>query len=182
MRLRAEHAKFVADKIGIDLLNSGFVKIKSGLEPVSELVKEIILADIEIDDDLNARTRALVDKQEEDIEFFQADRKQLFWMVKRKLAEADGIKLNWEERLSDLAHSILDELYEEDLIEYSVTENRVKNVIYKSIEDYLARQSDIEDKVHDKISHYKRKIMYGTEEYEILYNKLYEEELRKLGL
>lgn len=182
MRLRAEHAKFVADKIGVDLLNCGFVKIKQGLEAVSELATKIILEDIAVDDELNAKTRELVDNQEEDIEFFQADRKQLFWMVKRKLADAEGIKLNWEERLSDLAHSILDELYEEDLIEYNVTENRVKNVIYKSIEDYLARQSDIEDKVHEKISHYKRKVMYGTEEYDILYNKLYEEELRKLGL
>ena len=182
MRLRSEHAKFVADKIAVDLLNCGFVKLKSGLEPVSEQAQGIIEEDIEKDNDLNAKTRELVDNQEEDIEFFQADRKQLFWMVKRKLAEASGYKLNWEERLSDLAHAILDELYEEDLIEYNVAENRVKNVIFKSIEDYLKRQSDIEDKVHEKISHYKRKVMYGTEEYEILYNKLYEEELRKLGL
>jgi len=182
MRLRSEHAKFVADKIAVDLLNSGFVKLTSGLEPVSELATGIISSDIELDDDLNARTRALVDNQEEDIEFFQADRKQLFWMVKRRLAEESGVKLNWEERLSDIAHKILDELYEEDLIQYNVSENRVKNVIYKSIDDYLKRQNEIEDKVHEKISHYKRKVMYGTEEYEILYDKLYEEELRKLGL
>jgi hypothetical protein len=182
MRLRSEHAKFVADKIAIDLLNSGFVKLTSGLEAVSELAKGIIVADIEVDDDLNARTRDLVDKQEEDIEFFQADRKQLFWMVKRRLAEEGGIKLNWEERLSDIAHQILDELYEEDLISYNVSENRIKNVIYKSIDDYLKRQNDIDNKVHEKITHYKRKVMYGTEEYDILYDKLYEEELRKLGL
>jgi len=182
MRLRSEHSKFVADKIAVDLLNSGFVKLKKGLEPVSELSKELIDEDIELDDDLTARTKELVNKQDEDIEFFQADRKQLFWMVKKRLAKEEGFNLNWEERLSDLAHRILDELYEEDLIGYNVSENRVKNVIYKSIEDYLKRQSDIEDKVHEKISHYKRDIMYGTEEYEIIYNKLYEEELRKLGI
>jgi len=182
MRLRSEHAKFVADKIAVDLLNCGFVKLKSGLEPVSELAQEIIEEDIEQDNDLNAKTRELVDNQDDDIEFFQADRKQLFWMVKRRLAEESGFKINWEERLSDIAHTILDNLYEEDLIEYNVSENRIKNVIFKSIDDYLKRQSDIEDKVHEKISRYKRKIMYGTEEYEILYNKLYEEELRKLGL
>lgn len=182
MRLRSEHAKFVADKIAVDLLNCGFVKLKSGLEPVSEAAQEIIEEDIEKDNDLNSKTRELVDNQDEDIEFFQADRKQLFWMVKRRLADEMGLKLNWEERLSDIAHMILDDLYEEDLIEYNVSENRVKNIIYKSIEDYLKRQSDIDDKVHEMISHYKRKIMYGTEEYEILYNKLYEEELRKLGL
>ena len=182
MRLRSEHAKFVADKIAVDLLNCGFVKLKSGLEPVSQLAQEIIEEDIEQDNDLNAKTRELVDNQDDEIEFFQADKKQLFWMVKRRLAEESGFKINWEERLSDIAHTILDNLYEEDLIEYNVSENRIKNVIFKSIDDYLKRQSDIEDKVHEKITRYKRKIMYGTEEYEILYNKLYEEELRKLGL
>ncbi len=182
MRLRSEHAKFVADKVAVDLLNCGFVKLKSGLDPVSELAKEIIVVDIAKDNDLNAKARALVDKQEEDIEFFQADRKQLFWMVKKRLANELGLKLSWEERLSDLSHQILDELYEEDLIEYNVVENRVKNVIYHAIEEYLSRQSEIEDRVHEKINHYKRKVMYGTEEYEILYDKLYEEELRKLGL
>lgn len=182
MRLRSEHAKFVADKVAVDLLNCGFVKLKSGLEPVSEMAKELIVADIARDNDLNAKARDLVEKQEDDIEFFQADRKQLFWMVKKRLAAELGVKLSWEERLGDLAHQILDELYEEDLIEYNVVENRVKNVIYHAIEEYLSRQSEIEDRVHEKITHYKRKVMYGTEEYEILYDKLYEEELRKLGL
>lgn len=182
MRLHSEHSKFVADKIAVDLLKTGFVKLKKGLEPVSLLSKELIDEDINLDNDLTARAKELVSKQDEDIEFFQADRKQLFWMVKKRLAKEEGFNLNWEERLSELSHRILDELYEEDLIEYSVSENRVKNVIYKSIEDYLKKQDSIEDKVHEKISHYKRGVVYGTEEYEIIYNKLYEEELRKLGI
>ena len=34
----------------------------------------------------------------------------------------------------------------------------------------------------DKLKKYKRKLTYGTEEYEIVFSKFYEEELRKEGL
>ena len=39
-----------------------------------------------------------------------------------------------------------------------------------------------EEAVIDKLKKYKRKLIYGTEEYEIVFSKLYEEELRKRGL
>ena len=137
---------------------------------------------MDIEKEINNEAMALIDTQDDDIEFYQADRKQLVWMIKRKIAAEKGFSFNWEERISDIAHHILDELYEEDLINYTISENRIKNIIFKSIDDYLKRQSDIEDIVYNKITNYKRDIPYGSEEYDIIFNKLYEEELRKLGL
>jgi|SaaInl8_200m_RNA_FD_contig_51_1105627_length_1015_multi_4_in_0_out_0_1 hypothetical protein len=182
MRLKSEHAKFVADKISIELLNSGLVHITQGLETVSAAAETILREDIEIEKEINNEAMALIDTQDDDIEFYQADRKQLAWMIKRKIAAEKGFSFNWEERISDIAHHILDELYEEDLINYTISENRIKNMIFKAIDDYLKRQSDIEDTVYQKITTYKRHIPYGSEEYDIIFNKLYEEELRKLGL
>jgi uncharacterized protein len=182
MRLKSEHAKYVADKISIDLLKSGFVKLTQGLDPVSEAAVLILNEDMDIEKEINNEAMALIDTQDDDIEFYQADRKQLVWMIKRKIAAEKGFSFNWEERISDIAHHILDELYEEDLINYTISENRIKNIIFKSIDDYLKRQSDIEDIVYNKITNYKRDIPYGSEEYDIIFNKLYEEELRKLGL
>jgi len=181
MRLRFEHAKFLGNKIAIDLLNSGFVKLTQGIEPVAKISQEIIEEDIEIEDEINAKARELIDSKEDDIDFFQADRRELFWMIKKKIADEENFNLKWDDRLSDLSHIILNELYEEDLLNYTVSENRVKNVIFKSIEDFLKKQDEIVDVVHEKLSHYKRPIPYGSEEYEIIFNKLYEEELRKLG-
>jgi len=40
----------------------------------------------------------------------------------------------------------------------------------------------IEDVVLEKISHYKRKLIPGTEEYDLIFERLYEEELRKRGM
>jgi len=103
-------------------------------------------------------------------------------MIKKKLAEEYGVILSYEERFSDLAHKILDELYEEDLIHYDVSENRIKNVIYDAMTGYIADTSEVESAVIDTINSYKRKVIPGTDEYEILFEKLYKEELQKRGM
>ena len=90
--------------------------------------------------------------------------------------------MNYEERFSDISHKILDELYEEDLIHFDVSENRVKNIIYNSISSFISVASEIDDAVMEKIRSYKRKFIPGTDEFEILYEKLYREEMNKRGM
>ena len=111
-----------------------------------------------------------------------ADERQLFFMIKKKLAPEFGVILNYEERYSDLAHKILDELYEEDLIHFDVTENRIKNIIYNAITGFIAEASELEDAVMDKIRSYKKRYIPGTDEFDILYEKIYREELLKRGM
>jgi hypothetical protein len=111
-----------------------------------------------------------------------SDPRTLFWMIKREIAPAKGLILDKDDRFNNLAHRILDDLYEEDLINYSVSENLVKNVIGKAILDYGRRQEEIEDRVHERIKKTRRDAIRGSEEYDILFSKYYEEELRKLGL
>ena len=182
MRLRSEHIKYLSDKIILELLNSNFVKFNRGLEPAKKLIEEIIAEDIEFEKELNAKASEIVEEKEDDIEFYRVDRKQLFWMIKQRLAEEEGFNLKWEDRIGDLSHIILDELYENDLIMFHVVDNKIKNVIFKTIENYLKKQDEISEIVYEKMRNYKKKLIYGTEEFEIVYNKLYEEELRKLGL
>jgi hypothetical protein len=90
--------------------------------------------------------------------------------------------LSYEERYSDISHKILDALYEEDLINYDVSENRVKNIIYDSMTKFIADAGEIESAVYDKIKSYKRRVIPGTDEYEILYEKFYKDELARRGL
>ena len=182
MRITPMHATHVANMIAIDLNKSSFVTLTSGLEPVAAQAADIILEDLKKEAALEERVRELIDTQEEDIEFYQADEKQLFWMIKKKLAKEFGVLLSFEERYSNVAHAILDQLYEEDLAHYDVTENQVKNIIFNAVEDYMEAFSAIEDSVTEKIDGYKRKLHYGSEEYEIVFNKLYSEELVKRGM
>ncbi|WOE70080.1 DUF507 family protein [Hydrogenimonas thermophila] len=182
MKLSSAHAPYIANKIGIDLANASFVEIIRGIEPVIEKAKEVIEKDVKNERALEERVNELIEEKEDEIEFMRADVRQLFWMIKKRLAPEYGVILNYEERYSDLSHKILNELWEEDLIDYSVSENQVRGVIFKAIEDYMKSFEQIEDVVLEKISHYKRKLIPGTEEYDLIFERLYEEELRKRGM
>jgi len=182
MKLSSAHAPYIANKIGIDLANASFVEVIRGIEPVIEKAKEVIEKDVKNERALEERVNELIEEKEDEIEFMRADVRQLFWMIKKKLAPEYGVILNYEERYNDISHKILNELWEEDLIDYSVSENQVRGIIFKAIEDYMKSFEQIEDIVFEKISHYKRKLIPGTEEYDLIFERLYEEELRKRGM
>ncbi len=182
MRISPTHAPHVANKIAIDLSNSGIVTLTRGVEAVADQANEIILADLKKESALEEKVRELMSENEDDIDFYQADEKQLFWMIKKKMAKEFDVILSYEDRYSNVAHDILDQLYEEDLIHYDVSENQVKNIIFDAIDTYVKSFSDIEDSVFEKIKGYKRKLIPGSEEYDIVFDKLYSEELAKRGM
>ena len=182
MKISLKSVPHISSKIAIDLNKSGVVKMTQGLEPVIEEAQKILVHSINQELALEDKVDEICDANEEEIEFMLADERQLFFMIKKKLAPEFGVILNYEERYSDISHKILDELYEEDLIFYDVTENRVKNIIYNAITSFIADASEIEDAIMDKIRTYKKRYIPGTDEFDILYEKLYREEMMKRGM
>lgn len=159
MKIRLPHAPYIANKIAIDLVKSGFVKLTNGLEPVVRSAQELIEEDIKKEMSLEEKVEDLLDDNEDDMEFMQVDRRNMFWLIKKKLAKEYGVILSYEDRYSDLAHRIMEVLWKKDLVEYSVAENRVKNIIYGAMESYISSFEDVEETVSEKITHYKRKLI-----------------------
>ncbi len=182
MKVTLSHVPHISNKIAIDLNKSGLVMMTSGLEAVAKEAEKLLITSVKQEAALEERVYEIVDANEEQIDFYLADERQLFWMIKKKLADEYGVILSYEERFSDLAHKILDALYEEDLINYDVSENRIKNIIYDAMTSFVADNSEIEQSVIDKMKSYQRQLIPGTDEYEILYEKLYQEELQKKGM
>jgi hypothetical protein len=182
MKISLKTIPHISNKISIDLAKSGAVTLTKGLEPVAHEAEKILQENVKKEMALEEKVNEYLEENEEEIEFMLADERQLFFMIKKKLAPQFDVILDYEERFSDIAHKILDELYEEDLIHFDVNENRVKNIIFNAITSFLADTSEIEDAVMDKIRSYKRKFIPGTDEFEILHEKLYREELMKRGM
>jgi hypothetical protein len=103
-------------------------------------------------------------------------------MIKKKLAPEYGVIMNYDDRYNDLAHVILDELYENYLAEYEVNENQIKNVIFKSFKEFANAYEEIDDIVYNKIKNMQKEVIPGSQEYELLYERLYQEELAKRGM
>jgi uncharacterized protein len=182
MKVSLKVVPHIANKISIDLNKSGVVTMTKGLDAVAQAAEKIIIENIKQEMALDEKVAEIVNENEEQIDFYLADERQLFFMIKKKLAPDFDVIINYEERFSDLSHKILDELYEEDVIHFDVTENRIKNIIYNSITSFIADNNEIENSVREKLSSYKRRLIPGTDDYEILYEKLFREELQKRGM
>jgi hypothetical protein len=103
-------------------------------------------------------------------------------MIKKRLAPEFGVIMNYDDRYNDVSHTILDELYENYLLEYEVNENQVRNVIFKAFKAFSDAYDKMDDTVYEKIQKMEKEYVPGSVEYELIYERLYEEELRKRGM
>jgi len=177
MRLKAKQTGYVASKIGIDLANASFVSMPKGKEAVVQACK-----DLEKEKKLDAKVEEMLDANYDEIEIQQVKERELFFMIKKRLAPEFGVIMNYDDRYNDVSHSILDELYENYLLEYEVNENQVRNIIFKAFKAFADAYDKIDDIVYEKIKRMKKEYVPGSVEYELIYERLYEEELRKRGM
>tara|TARA_B110000046_G_C12915968_1_gene364961 strand:+ start:449 stop:1000 length:552 start_codon:yes stop_codon:yes gene_type:complete len=182
MKLKKQHSPYIARKIIKDIINASFIEVRKEKSMITEECKRIINEDIQKEIELDHAVDDLLEKQEDEIEFYKADYRQLFWMTKKRMANDFGVNLNLEDRFSIIAHMIMDYLYEEDFIHFTVSDNQVKNLIALSISTFIQGYDEADTLAYEKIKTYKRKLIPGTEDYDIVFGRLYEEELIKKGL
>jgi len=164
--------------------NSKLVTFPKGIDNAIKEIEEIILDDVLWEREIEDKAREIIEKQEEENEFlfYDIDRRELFKLIKKKIAEEEGFNLNKTDRIDDLAYFLVQELWDKELIDYDVRDGKIKNIIFNSIMDFLNREKEAREAVYEKIEHYKRPLIPGTEEYELVFQRLYEQELKKRGL
>lgn len=83
-----------------------------------------------------------------------------------------------EDRVSHLAHKVLDKVWKNDLVDFPV-EPRSLQRIKNSITEFFAIDDEIDQSVRRKLASYSQTKVPGSREWEILYKKFYEEETAK---
>jgi hypothetical protein len=182
MRLKPQQSAYLARKVAIDLANAPFVKLLKGIDAVADKVKEIIDENLKQEKALDEHVKEIIEENYDEIEFQHADERQLFFMIKKKLAPEYGVIINYDDRYNDLAHKILDELYEEYLIDYQVSDNKVKNVIFQAFKEFAKIYDEVDEVVYEKIKNMKKEYIPGTPEYDAIYQIQYEAELKRRGI
>jgi len=84
-----------------------------------------------------------------------------------------------EEKIGHLAHRILDGLSEELDLSWRVEEGEVLREIKKVILAELGLEEEIDRFVRQRLASYSRPIAEGSSEWEVLYRKSFNEEMRK---
>lgn len=83
------------------------------------------------------------------------------------------------EKILRLSHLILDYLNSDDAVEYFDDPQAIRQDILRMIEGEMKADEAIDALVRRKIESQKRTILEGSDEWEVLYRKYYEEEVGK---
>ena len=86
------------------------------------------------------------------------------------------------DKVNKLAHTAADALAELDQVDFVEDRNTIRLEVRKILEDLLNQEAKIDQSARQKIENQKRTILEGSQEWDILYRKYYNEEVKKLGV
>jgi uncharacterized protein len=86
------------------------------------------------------------------------------------------------DKLNKLAHTVADTLAEIDQVGFMEDRNTIRQESRKILETLLTEEARIDAAARQKIATQRKIILEGSQEWDILYRKYYNEEVRKLGI
>ena len=86
------------------------------------------------------------------------------------------------DKINKLAHTIADALASLDNVEFLEDRNSIRMEARRLLEELLKEEAKIDTAARQKIENQRRTILEGTQEWDILYRKYYNEEVKKLGI
>jgi hypothetical protein len=86
------------------------------------------------------------------------------------------------EKINKLAHAIADTLAETDSVDFIEDRNTIRLEARRILESLMAEEAKIDAAARQKIESQRRTILEGSQEWDILYRKYYNEEVKKLGI
>jgi hypothetical protein len=86
------------------------------------------------------------------------------------------------EKINKLAHAVADALAETDSVDFIEDRNTIRQETRRILELLMAEEAKIDAAARHKIENQKKTILEGSQEWDILYRKYYNEEVKKLGI
>ncbi|HEX4284306.1 MAG TPA: DUF507 family protein [Terracidiphilus sp.] len=86
------------------------------------------------------------------------------------------------DKLNKLAHTVADTLAEIDQVGFNEDRNTIRQESRKALETLLTQEAMIDTAARQKIASQRKIILEGSQEWDILYRKYYNDEVRKLGI
>jgi hypothetical protein len=86
------------------------------------------------------------------------------------------------DKVNKLAHTVADALASIEQVDFIEDRNSIRMEARRLLEDLLKAEEKIDAAARQKIENQRRTIIEGTQEWDILYRKYYNEEVKKLGI
>jgi hypothetical protein len=160
---------------------------------ITELIQGIILHEMEAEDRLNEDVHELLGQYSDYMrreglsyqEMFRKIKNQL--ITQRKIVRASGRDTNDNMKLSrdkitDVSHKLVAALKKSRDLRVKRPDNDVRLEIVGGFTELLVAEEKVDREARQKIRSQKREILEGSEEWEILHQRYYSEELKKFGI
>ncbi len=86
------------------------------------------------------------------------------------------------DKLNKLAHTVADTLAEVPECDFLEDRNTIRQEARKALEKLLLEETKLDAAARQKISSQRKIIVEGSQEWDILYRKYYNDEVKKLGI
>jgi hypothetical protein len=168
---------------------------------VEERVYTGLLDELSLEDRINEEVRVILDAYQEEMRRTGASYHEMFRKVKTELARKYKAVLNETsekdrthvpgqrpalrispDKLNKLAHVAADTLAETPECDFLEDRNTIRQEARKALEHLLLEEMRIDQAARKKIESQRRIIPEGSQEWDILYRKYYNEEVKKLGI
>jgi hypothetical protein len=84
------------------------------------------------------------------------------------------------ERCVHLSHLFINALEDDDGVEFLSDPNDIRLRVLQVLESELAKEDEMEEAIRRKIASQKRDVPEGSPEWDLLFRKYYEEEMKKV--
>jgi len=159
----------------------------------AEFITNVIVEDLQVEDQLNDEVRELLSQYSDYMRRESVSYQEMFRRIKntlitqRKVIRAAGrdtgdqMKLS-RDKINDLSHKIVAALKKSREFRLRRDLNEVRLEIVKDMTEILLVEEKVDKAARTKIRTQKREIGEGTEEWDLLHDRYYAEELKKLGI
>lgn len=85
-----------------------------------------------------------------------------------------------DDRQGRFAHVIIDGIWGDDLVDFTDDDEALR-AAKRAIAQFVKQEGDFQERIRQKVLSLKRNVVEGSPEWDTLYKKYYEEEIRKSG-
>lgn len=160
-------------------------------EPLTEAIDKIILDEIAAEEAVNAEARELLNQYADYMRQNDIPYQVMFNRVKNNILEErkmisatsrDGKMKLSREKITDLSHKIGQKLPRIPGLRVMKPWNDVRLEIARELTNILTMEQQVDERASRMITSQKREIIEGSQEWQVLHRRFYEQEMTKLGV
>ena len=162
-------------------------------EKVAELISGVVTQELMAEDKLNDEVRDLLEQYSDYMRREGVSYQDMFRRIKntmvqqRKIVRASGrdtgdnMKLS-RDKITDISHKLITAMRRSRDLRLKRDQNDARLEIVKAFTDVLQVEEKADRAARDKVRSVKRDIPEGSEEWDILHKRYYQEELKRFGI